>query len=152
MRGKPGTCHPQKDGYVRRTINGRRKLEHVWIWEKHKGPIPFGHQLHHKNGVRHDNRIENLEALKPLDHARKHAGCYKKKGRWLKPCRTCGRHLDLKKGFYGKGYTTSLVQHECKSCTILSVCINKNKKKILTAKKALKRLLTKRAEVINAKA
>ena len=40
----------------------QRILEHVLIMSNHIGrPIKKGETIHHKNGVRDDNRIENLE-------------------------------------------------------------------------------------------
>ena len=41
------------------------KLEHRIVWEKAYGPIPDGMHIHHKNGVRDDNRLENLECVTP---------------------------------------------------------------------------------------
>src|SRR5262245_58151001 len=45
--------HPRSDrrGYVR---------EHIIVWEEHYGPVPNGHDVHHKNGKKDDNRITNL--------------------------------------------------------------------------------------------
>jgi hypothetical protein len=52
----------RKDGYISILINGRRKLQHTLTMEKFIGRELYKNEsIHHKNGVRNDNRIENLE-------------------------------------------------------------------------------------------
>ena|SRR3990167_2915860 len=42
----------------------RYRAEHIVVWEKANGkPLPKGWVVHHRNGVKHDNRPENLQAL-----------------------------------------------------------------------------------------
>ena len=57
--------HPtaHADGYT---------LEHRRVWYDAHGAIPSGHHVHHKNGDKADNHIENLELLRAGTHARHH--------------------------------------------------------------------------------
>lgn len=47
------------DGYTRVKYEEKNYLAHRIIWYKHFGAFPSG-QLDHINGIRNDNRIENL--------------------------------------------------------------------------------------------
>lgn len=59
---KQGHGSINADGYVYIQKNGVRKFEHRWVMEEKIGRELLSHEeVHHKNGVRHDNRIENLE-------------------------------------------------------------------------------------------
>lgn len=70
--GEAGTVQPllvrgrvkaRSDGYVRLTLpGGRRVLEHVYVKEQELGRhLIDGENVHHRNGIRSDNRPENLE-------------------------------------------------------------------------------------------
>lgn len=69
--GRKGTI--SKNGYRVITINGKRVYEHRLVWEKYYGEIPKGYHIHHKNGNKLDNSINNLELLSKQEHIRKHA-------------------------------------------------------------------------------
>lgn len=61
------------DGYVIERRAGRMARQHRQVWERHRGPIPPGWHVHHVNGKKSDNRLSNLRAVSPKDHARVHA-------------------------------------------------------------------------------
>lgn len=79
-------------GYRYLTLpNGRRIYEHRHLMEQHLGrPLLSSEHVHHKNGNRSDNRLENLELLTSSQHVAHHTAIT----RWCRvrdSCATCER-------------------------------------------------------------
>ena len=89
-------------------------MEHRVVWENSHGPIPNGYSVHHKNGNKLDNDLENLELVDPLTHKRLHSGCILIDGEWHKPCGTCSKMKPVLE-FYERHDGLCF---ECKKCTI----------------------------------
>lgn len=75
MRPKAKAGDRYRDqGYIKvHDGKGGKKREHRMIWEQHHGPVPEDWVVHHINGIRDDNRIENLQAMPSGTHSALHA-------------------------------------------------------------------------------
>lgn len=54
--------------YKRIMVNGKNCQLHRYVWEQNNGPIPKGYIVHHINGNKLDNRIENLSCISQKEH------------------------------------------------------------------------------------
>jgi hypothetical protein len=59
------------NGYKYINVGGGYIAEHRLIWEKHNGPLPSRWVIHHLNGIKTDNRIENLSGVPRKEHSPK---------------------------------------------------------------------------------
>ena len=73
VRAPAGSGSVSTQGYRVRWRDKKLCLEHRLVWEAIHGPIPEAHSIHHLNGDRLDNRIENLELLSASEHGKLHS-------------------------------------------------------------------------------
>lgn len=69
---------PNKRGYVEGTVwqpdgTQRAVKQHRYVMEQHLGrPLRPDEDVHHVNGIKHDNRVENLRVIEHGEHTRHH--------------------------------------------------------------------------------
>ena len=122
--------HITAKGYLRGLVNGRMRLAHVIEWERHNGAIPRGFQVHHRNGDKQDNRVENLELVDATTHKRLHSGCELRDGVWWKPCSVCG---EFKAVVIGEWYISAQgwpLYGRCRLCHVARVCADDHKRRL----------------------
>ena len=63
-----------KNGYLTLCVGNKKRYLHRIVMEEYLGrPLRLDEHVHHINGNKTDNRIENLELISRSEHLRKHA-------------------------------------------------------------------------------
>lgn len=78
VKGRP-FGRVEKKGYVSGRIDNGMYKAHRLIWIYFNGEIPYGLQIDHINGIKDDNKIENLRLVTHTQNRHnttKHDGCY----------------------------------------------------------------------------
>ena len=111
-RAPRGAGSLDRDGYRMIGVKRFYEAEHRIVWKRHKGPIPKGMHIHHKDDNKLNNDIDNLELIDPITHRRLHCGHTLVDGVWHKPCRACGAVLPYE-AFYEKPDKNGPSRHWC---------------------------------------
>ena len=113
-----------KARYKRVTINGKTILEHRYVMEQYLGrKLLKNEQVHHINGDKFDNRIENLIIVTQNEHDMLHKWKYPK----TKRCVICGKEFEP---YESKRKNGKVCSHECKM-KLDKINASKRKRKIV---------------------
>lgn len=111
-RAPRGAGSLDRDGYRMIGVKKFYEAEHRIVWKRHNGSIPKGWHVHHKDGDKLNNAIDNLELIDPITHRRLHCGHILIDGVWHKLCRECGVVLPYE-AFYEKPGKNGVSRHWC---------------------------------------
>ena len=77
MRPLQPRNHPTGYQYIGCFVATTKKTKRIWkrvhrvIWETFKGKIPSGYEVDHRNDIRNDNRLDNLQLLTRSENMKK---------------------------------------------------------------------------------
>lgn len=67
-----GLFFDKTSGYVLIYKNNKVQKYHRWLFENINGKIPYGHVIHHLDGDKTNNNIQNLKLMKISEHTKLH--------------------------------------------------------------------------------
>ena len=85
-----GVCYGKNHGGY--YFHNNRRL-HRAVWKAFFGDIPDGYEIHHCDGNKDNNNIENLQCLSKSEHASRH----QQKNREQRTCPVCGQQFVVRK-------------------------------------------------------
>ena len=138
--------HKTKKGHFYRAVS-----LHETVWRFHFGDIPEGYVIHHRNGLKADNRIENLQLMTAAEHRAWH----NQNDRIVYRCDYCGKVIEKsaishagKKHFcdsncWNRYIRANKLYHEERTCVIcgkkFSVYLRKTTGRLKAIEKAVRK-------------
>lgn len=127
---RPDGFHVTRKGYLRGNVDGRMQLAHVVVWQRAYGRVPSGFQVHHINGDKQDNRLDNLRLVSPTEHKRIHSGCELRDGVWWKPCGICREFKPVDREHWYLSPEGWPLYGRCRPCHISKVVKDKQMRRL----------------------
>jgi len=85
-----GLAHNEPYLWDGRYLVSNSRFMHRTVYENAYGTIPDGMLVHHKNGIKTDNSLGNLELISKPDHCRLHKPRLGYRAPLVRYCSSCG--------------------------------------------------------------
>ena len=101
-------------GYMMICVNGRDRAAHIVYWERENGPVPPGHELHHRCEQKSCMRPDHLEPLTDAEHKHRHTIVSAEEVAEIRTLARTMSRRDIAKQFgISKPYVTAIVSRRC---------------------------------------
>lgn len=125
----PRSKHPSgfgyttEKGYHRAKLGGRLRMVHNWVWEQEHGPIPEGFDIHHVDGDKQNNALDNLMLVDRVTHKRLDSPHFRQDAAdaWERRCTICKEWKPADAEHYYLNTQGWVLYGRCRPCHIAVV-------------------------------